>query len=145
MRAAPEGYAFPVLTLDWVRRTSPLVVAYFIEHNDGFRTVMFLLNGAVRDFTYAGLTREGKIISCQMQLPMPPAISTTADFFNPLVHHIEQMILENRTPYPIERTLLTSGMTLTAVESLHRGQVKLDTPELRVAYEAPAESTYWRS
>jgi hypothetical protein len=145
LRAAPEGYTFPGLTLDWVRRTSPLVVAYFIEHNDGFRTTMLLLNGAVRDFTYAGLTRDGKIISCQMQLPMPPAISTTADFFNPLVHHIEKMILQNRTPYPIERTLLTSGMTLTAVESLHRGQVKLDTPELRVAYEAPAQSTYWRS
>jgi hypothetical protein len=145
LRSSPEGYTFPVLTLDWVRRASPLVVAYFIEHNDGFRTTMFLLNGAVRDFTYAGLTRGEKIISCQMYLPMPPAISTTADFFNPLVYHIEQMILQNRAPFPIERTLLTSGMTLTAVESLHRGQVKLDTPELRVAYEAPPHSTFWRS
>ena len=145
LRAAPEGYTFPALTLDWVRRTSPLAVAYFIEHHDGFRTTMFLLTGAVRDFTYAGLTRDGKIISCQMYLPMPPAISTTADFFNPLVYHIEQMVLQNREPYPVERTLLTSGMTLMAVESLHRGQVKLDTPELRVAYEAPAHSSFWRS
>ena len=32
------------------------------------------------------------------------------------------MMLENRAPYPVERTLLTSGMTLAAVESLHRGE-----------------------
>jgi hypothetical protein len=142
---APQGYTFPVPTLDFVQRASPNAVAYFFEHHDGFRTAMFLLNGCVRDFTYAGLMRDGKVMSCQMQLPMPGSISTTADFFNPLANHIEQMILHGRAPYPIERTLLSSGMTLNAVDSLHRGQVKLDTPEMRVAYHAPAESTFWRA
>jgi hypothetical protein len=55
------------------------------------------------------------------------------------------MIGSGRAPYPIERTLLTSGMTLKAVESLHGGGVKLETPELAVAYEAPATSTFWRA
>jgi hypothetical protein len=141
----PPGYTFPVPTLDWLRGRSPEAVGYFIEHSDGLRTAMFLLNGALRDFTYAGLTREGKVISCQMHLPMPNHISTTADFFNPLVNHIEQMILRGRAPYPIERTLLTSGMTLMAVESLHRGQVQMDTPELQVAYQPAPQSTFWRA
>lgn len=61
------------------------------------------------------------------------------------MHHIEQMVLTRRTPYPIERTLLTSGMLLNAVESLHRNGEMLETPELRVAYRAPNESTYWRT
>jgi hypothetical protein len=142
---ASKAYTFAVPTVELLQRASPNAIAYFIEHHDGFRTTMFLLTGAVRDFTYAGLTRDSKIISCQMQLPMPPAISTTADFFNPLANHIEQMILAGRAPYPIERTLLTSGMLLNAVDSLHRGQEKLDTPDLRVTYRAPAESTFWRA
>jgi hypothetical protein len=142
---APGGYTISVPTLDLLMRNSPRAAGYFIEHRDGLRTAMFLLTGAVRDFTYAGLTQDGKILSCQMHLPMPGFSSTTADFFNPLVHHIEGMILSGRVPYPIERTLLTSGMTLKAVESLHAGGVKLDTPELDVAYEAAATSTFWRT
>jgi hypothetical protein len=134
-----------VPTLELLQRSSATAVAYFFEHHDGFRTTMFLLSGSVRDFTYAGLTRDGKIISCQMQLPMPPAISSTADFFNPLANHIEQMILTGRAPYPIERTLLTSGMLARGVESLYRAQEKLDTPELRVPYQPGVDSTFWRS
>ena len=145
LRPIPEGYAFAVPTRALLEHGSPSAVAYFIEHNDGFRTTLFLLNGSVRDFTYAGLGRDGKIFSCQMQLPMPPAISTTADFFNPLVHHIEQMILTGRAPYPIERTLLTSGTLIAAIDSLHQGQVNLETPQLNVSYAAPAQSNFWRA
>ena len=55
------------------------------------------------------------------------------------------MILEGKAPYPVERTLLTSGMTLSAVESLFRGQVEIATPEMAVAYTAPKESNFWRA
>jgi hypothetical protein len=143
---APSGYTCTVPTLDWIHQASPDAVAYFIEHYDGLRTTMFLLNGLVQDFTYAGLDqRTGRIISCQMNLPMPGHTSTTADFFNPLVNNIERMILEGVAPYPAERTLLTSGMTLFAVESLHRGQVPVPTPEMKVAYQPSKQSTYWRA
>src|SRR6185436_13068538 len=109
------------------------------EHQDGFRTSLFLLNGILTDFNYAGrVRRTGEIISCQMYLPMPPAVSTLADFFNPLVNNIERMLLEKAAPYPVERTLLTSGMVIFAVESLYRGQIPVETPELKVAYQAPA-------
>ena len=47
---------------------------------------------------------------------MPTSVATTADFFNPLVHHIERMVIDNRAAYPPERTLLTSGMVIAAVE-----------------------------
>lgn len=164
--SAPAGYTFAAPSLDWVRRASVNTVAYFIEHLDGLRTTMFLLNGTgdsapgpdqktrdllwasrfVRDFTYAGLVRgSGEVISCKFHLPMPPWHATLADFFNPLVHHVEDMILTGRAPYPVERTLLTSGMTLFGVESLHRGQTPVPTPELKVAYTPPAGSRYWRA
>jgi hypothetical protein len=140
------GYTYGVPDMGWLRENSNTMVGYFIDHHDGLRTTMLLCNGLVRDFTYAGMTKDtNKVISCQMHLPMPNHISTTADFFNPLVNHIEQMVLTGKVPYPAERTLLTSGMTLFAVNSLHAGQKSLPTPELNVAYQVAKTSTYWRA
>ena len=142
----PSSYPSALPDLEWLKRNLRNPVAYFLEHLDGFRTSVFMLNGVVSDFTYAGLKRgSNEIISCQMYLPMPPALSTLADFFNPLVNHIEQMILDHVVPYPVERTLLTSGMVISAIDSLYRGQVPLQTPHLKVAYQAPSQSSYWRA
>lgn len=138
-----DGYYTDAISFDWARRVFPDAFAYFIEHRDGFRTALFMF--PIQDFNYAGLNGEtNEIISCQMVLPMPGRNATTAEFFNPLVNHIERMILENRAPYPPERTLLTSGMTLAAVESLHRGQTVVETPEMEVRYTAPKESLFWK-
>jgi hypothetical protein len=136
------GYPSDAVTLEWARKTFPEMLAYFIDHVGGFRTTLFL--APIRDFNYAGLKTDGRILSCQMYLPMPTHGSTTADFFNPLVRHIEDLVLTRRTNYPIERTLLTSGMVIAGVESLHRGQVAVETPEMAVSYQAARESTFRR-
>jgi len=52
--------------------------------------------------------------------------------------------LTGKVPYPAERTLLTSGMVIAGVNSLHRGEVKVETPEMDIAYRVGKESTYWR-
>jgi hypothetical protein len=138
-----EGYVTDPIGVDWARRVLPDTLAYFIQHRDGFRTTMFLTQ--IQDFNYAGLRGDtGEIIACQMYLPMPGHSATTADFFNPLVRHIETTVLESRTPYPVERTLLTSGMTLAAVDSIHNGYTLVNTPEMAIAYTAPEKSTFWR-
>jgi hypothetical protein len=138
-----EGYVEYPISVDWARRALPDMLAYFIEHRDGFRTTLFLAN--IHDFNYAGLRGDtGEVISCQMYLPMPGHSATTADFFHPLVRHIETMVLENRAPYPVERTLLTSGMTLAAVDSIHNGHILVNTPEMKVVYKAPKESFFWQ-
>lgn len=138
-----DGYPTDRITFDWARQTLPDTLAYLIQHREGFRTTLFLT--AIRDFNYAGWRRDtGEIVSCQMYLPMPGQSATTADFFNPLARHIETLVLEQRAPYPIERTLLTSGMVLGGVESLHRGQVLVPTPEMEVRYQGPPESLFRR-
>src|SRR6185436_15665070 len=133
------GYPSDRVSIDWARKSFPDATAYFIEHLDGFRTTMML--AGIRDFNYAGLRSDtGEIISCQMYLPMPgPAGATTADFFHPLVRHIEDLVLTGKSPYPVERTLLTSGMVVAAVESVHRGNVLVETPEMKVRYEVGPE------
>lgn len=138
-----DAYPTDAVSFAWARQAFPDGWGYFIEHRDGFRTTLMMLP-PIRDMNYAGLNRQtGEIISTQMYLPMPDRGSTTADFFNPLVHHTEQMIISGKPPYPVERTLLTSGMTLAGVESLHRGAV-VETPEMAVRYTGPKESTFWR-
>ena len=136
------GYYTDPISFEWAQKTFPEATAYFIEHLDGFHTTMVLCD--IRDFNYAGMRADtGEIISCQMYLPMPTYGSTTADFFHPLARYIEEMVLTGKTPYPIERTLLTSGMTMAGVESLFRGQVKVLTPQMDVHYQVGPESTFW--
>jgi hypothetical protein len=138
-----EGYLSAPISFEWARLFFPVGFAYFIDHRDGFRTTLFMLR--VQDFTYAGWNGEtNEIISCQMFLPMPGQSATTADFFNPLVRYIEEMVIQNRAPYPVARTLLTSGMTLTAVESLHQHGAQVETPEMEVRYSVGKESLFWR-
>lgn len=138
------GYPSDAVSYDWAKKVFPNMLAYLIEHNDGFRTTLFL--ASIRDFNYAGMRSDnGEIISCQMYLPMPTQSATTADFFTPLVRHIENMVIENRVPYPIERTQLTSGMVIGGVESLFQGQIPVATPEMAVKYQVGPQSTYRRS
>ncbi len=79
-----------------------------------------------------------------MYLPMPTHGSSTADFFNPLARHAETTIIEGRAPYPVERTLLTSGMVIGGVDSLFAGEKPVATPHLDVTYTGSEESTFWR-
>lgn len=138
------GYPTAKVTFEWARQALPSIIGYFIEHLDGFRTAVFMTG--IRDFNYAGwIGDEGKIVTCQMYLPMPGHGSTTADFFNPLIRHAEEMILTGKQPYPVERTLLTSGMVIAGVDSLHAGKI-IETPAMKVKYQVPNDVSYfWRS
>ena len=137
------GYPTAAVTCEWAKSVFGSIVAYHVEHADGFRTTIFLTG--IRDFNYAGYRRDtGEIISCQMYLPMPGHGSTTADFFNPLTRHIEDTIITGKVPYPVERTLLTSGIVIAGVDSLHAGQTVIETAHLNVSYQAAKESAFWR-
>jgi hypothetical protein len=137
------GFPTGPVSYEWGKKVMSGTTAYFIEHLDGFRTTMFLC--PIRDFNYAGLRSDnGQIVSCQMYLPMPTHGSTTADFFNPLARHVETLILEGKTPYPVERTLLTSGMVIGGVESLAAGGAKYQTPQMQVVYRNENPAAFWR-
>lgn len=121
-------------------------VAYRYEHNDGLKCTMLLMSGLVRDFNFAAyVDGQRKPWSTQMYLPMPDGRTTLATFFSPLVNNMEKMFLTGKTTYPIERTLLTTGLTAAGVESLYRKQERFETPHLNISYQPAKESTFQRS
>ena len=73
-------------------------------------------------------------------MPPPPG----AKYFDGLVANIEKLFNTGQSPYPVERTLLTSGILDFALESHHRRGARIETPELDVRYMAPADSGFLR-
>ena len=41
--------------------------------------------------------------------------------------------------------ILPSGLVIAACDSLHQGQIRIDTPHLDIAYQPTEESTFWRT
>jgi hypothetical protein len=56
---------------------------------------------------------------------------------------VEETFVSGKAAYPVERTLLTSGLVEAGMKSLAAGQKKLDTSHLQVRYLAPRESQFW--
>jgi hypothetical protein len=133
-------------TLEQLKAIVPQPVAYHYQHGDGLRSTMILMDRLVKDFTFAAtIDGQSKPFSTQMYLPMPDGRTTLASFFSPLVYNAEQMFLTGKAQYPIERTLLTSGLLIAGVDSLAAGG-RVQTPNLAaVHYQANPESTFWRS
>ncbi len=116
-------------------------VAYRFEYRDGLRATMFLMNGLVGDFTFAARLRgESEPLSTLFYLPPNPNVVYSAA----LMSKAEETFLTGKPPYPVERTLLTSGLVEAGVRSLAQGRA-IETPHLDVRYEAPRESTFWQT
>jgi hypothetical protein len=115
--------------------------AFLIEYRDGTRGTVLLLNGHVQDFTFAGKVKgEAKPSSCLYYLPPPPG----ARYFDAQVAAIEKMLETGQPTYPVERTLLTTGVLEAVMESHNRRGGRVETPELDVRYAAPADSGFIR-
>ncbi len=109
--------------------------AYFIEHRDGLRTTLLMLNGALRDFNFAARVKGLGIQSTQFFLSPTPNVTYSAC----LVSKIEEMFETGKAPYPVERTQIVSGILESCLTSRQQGQQRLETPHLDVRYRAPKQ------
>jgi hypothetical protein len=116
-------------------------VAYRIEYADGLRATMLLMNGQVGDFTLAArLHPRAEPVSALFHLPPNPNVAYSAA----LMSKVEETFLTGKAPYPVERTLLTTGLGAAGVQSLAAGEKRLPTPHLADRYRAPRASSIWQ-
>src|SRR5579863_3897080 len=116
--------------------------AYFIERNDGLRTTLLMLNGAIKDYNFAAKVKSiPGIPSTQFFLSPTPNVTYSAC----LVSKIEEMFSTGKAPYPVDRTLIVSGILEACLTSRFQGQKRLETPHLAVRYHAPAQSQFARA
>jgi len=115
--------------------------AYFIEYRDGLKATLLMLNGAIKDFTFAARVKGAGVQSTQFLLSPEPNVTYSAC----LVRKIEELFETGKAPYPVERTLLVSGILESCLTSRFDGQKRLETPHLAVSYRAPQQSQHARS
>lgn len=112
-----------------------------VEYLDGTRGAALNLIEATSEFAFAGRIKGVRepISSC-FYLPAPPG----ARFFDPLTYNIEKLFKSGKSPYPVERTLLTSTILDHAMHSQKNGGTEVSDPTMKIAYQAPVSSGFFR-
>ena len=108
-----------------IREGCPNPTLFLIEHSDGFRSAVLMLNGYVTDFAYAGKHGD-KVYATEFYLQNGPPHA----HFSYLSLNIEEMFVTDIPQYPVERTLLTTGILDTIMHSRSQGHIRLETPHL---------------
>lgn len=124
-----------------VRDLAKTPAVFLIDYRDGLKAAAFLLTGVVEDFTVALDIEAGP---SPLSLLMQPEPGKPYGHFACLVENIERMFETGAATYPVERTLLTSGILDFIMESRFRGYKVLSTPELDVRYRPDPASHFCR-
>jgi hypothetical protein len=116
--------------------------AYFVEYRDGLKAVMLMLDGVLKDFNFAArLKGQPSLWSTQFLLTPEPNVTYSAC----LMHKAAQMFETGVASYPVERTLLTSGILESCLTSKVQDHTRLETPHLTVTYKPPREPQFART
>ena len=106
--------------------------AILIKYRDGLRATVLRVGASATRWCFA----------CRVAgQPEPLATSfyvgpwQNRNLFKALSHSIQTLIREKRSPYPVERTLLVTGMLAAAMDSHFEKNSAMQTPHLDVAYQ----------
>jgi hypothetical protein len=108
-----------------------------LEYVDGLKAAVVIPNGWIHEgdgcpFIFAGkLKGADKPVATQFYLQQPDPFG----HFAYLVKAIESMVQTGHAPYPVERTLLTTGVLDAVMTSKAEKQRRIETPHLAIRYK----------
>jgi len=106
---------------------------FLIEYRDGLKATVAMTNGHAAEFGFAARLKS------QAE---PVATRYVLQRGAPYAHHglllraTEKMIHTGNPSFRVERTLLTTGVLESLMQSLTKGHRRLETPHLKVEYKA---------
>jgi len=113
-------------------RLRPNAAFYLLEYRDGLKATCAMCQGVAGQFSCAvKLKGRDEPIAALFRLEEERPFG----HFSYLVRAIERMIRTGRPTYPVERTVLTTGILDRAMHSLVGNHARLETPELNIRYE----------
>lgn len=125
-RPLPEGANIPALANE--------PVLFTIDYEDGLRANILTLNGAVAEWSAAWRYADDDSVESTLfwtQEARPLA------HFSLLMREVSPMMRTGKPGYPVERTLMTSGLLDACLISMKNGGARLETPYLReVEYQS---------
>jgi hypothetical protein len=141
---ALEGRRWSRELLDAAVETTPLprkgrprdidkrAVFFLLEYRDGLQAAVAMNTGLAAQFAFAGRIKgeERPRATCFRLQEGPPY-----GHFAHLLRAIEHTIHTGKPAYPVERTLLTTGVLDALMQSAARGNRLVKTPELAIRYE----------
>lgn len=108
------------------------IALFQFEYVDGFRGAVLMLNESASGTAVAmRIKGQAKPVAIQFEERPEPR----HPHFAYLLKGIERMFHTGKPSYPVERTLLTGGILDRTLTSLAEGQRRLETPELKIAYQ----------
>jgi hypothetical protein len=145
-RAGTEGvYDVKLLeaALKRVKRTPPVTfeklpelakepVLFIVNYADGFRASVLTLNGALSDWSVAWRYDDDAVESTLFYTQEARPFM----HFGILVDGIERMMQTGIPSWPVERTLMTSGVLDAALISKKEAGRRIETPYLKFSYKS---------
>ncbi len=102
-----------------------------LTYRDGLRAIAVKVNSSSDRWNFACRLKNDPIPKACMFFNGPWG---NRNMFKALSHSIQHMFKTGTAAYPIERTLLTTGIVDAAMHSHHAGGQPIDTPQLTFAY-----------
>jgi hypothetical protein len=114
-------------------KLSPTKAAFYrIEYRDGLRATVAMLNGVSGQNAIACRLRgQSDPFACWFRLEEQQPYG----HFEHLLRAIEHMVHTKQPAYPVERTLLATGILDRVMHSLHQQGKRLLSPELAISYK----------
>lgn len=113
-----------------------------VQYRDGLKGLSLKVSGTTPTDMAKRVSANRWNFACQLAGEREPRAAAfyvgpwnNRNLFKALSHAIQNFIRTGKSPYPVERTLLTTGVLAAAVDSKADGGKTLDTPHLRLAYQ----------